>query len=153
MKKYLCMMALTLVMGAAAAQEPDNQQQPKQAPTAEQMAKMKADRMKQQLLLGDDQYDKVYKLCLKQSEAQQKRMEQMKKEQEEMSQQMKGILNEAQYEHNGKPRFGMGRPAGMDNDGMALAPMRKKGPTIDVKNDPRRNMTIKRDADATEAEK
>ena len=31
--------------------------------------------------------------------------------------------------------------------------MRKKGPTIDVKNDPRRNMTIKRDADATEAEK
>ena len=88
MKKYLCMMALTLVMGAAAAQEPDNQQQPKQAPTVEQMAKMKADRMKQHLLLGDDQYDKVYKLCLKQSEAQQKRMEQMKKEQEEMSQQM-----------------------------------------------------------------
>ena len=80
MKKYLCIMALTLVMGAAAAQEPDNQQQPKQAPTVEQMAKMKADRMKQQLLLGDDQYDKVYKLCLKQSEAQQKRMEQMKKE-------------------------------------------------------------------------
>lgn len=169
MKKYLCMMALTLVMGAAAAQEPDNQQQPKQAPTVEQMAKMKADRMKQQLLLGDDQYDKVYKLCLKQSEAQQKRMEQMKKEQEEMSQQMKGILNEAQYERyeqlqsarmhrrmpnkNGKPRFGMGCPAGMDNDCMAPAPMRKKGPTIDVKNDPRRNMTIKRDADATEAEK
>ena len=168
MKKYLCMMALTLVMGAAAAQEPD-QQQPRQAPTVEQMAKMKADRMKQQLLLGDDQYDKVYKLCLKQSEAQQKRMEQMKKEQEEMSQQMKGILNDAQYEryeqlqsarmhrrmqgNNGKPRFGMGRPAGMDNDGMAPAPMRKKGPTIDVRNDPHRNMTIERDADATEAEK
>ena len=53
---------------------------------------------------------------------------------------------------NGKPRFGMGRHAGMDKDGMAPAPMRKKGPTIDVRNDPRRNMTIKRDADATEAE-
>ena len=171
MKKYLCMMALTLVMGAAAAQEPEQQQpqQPKQAPTVEQMAKMKADRMKQQLLLGDDQYDEVYKLCLKQSEAQQKRMEQMKKEQEEMSQQMKGILNEAQYEryeqlqsarmhrrmpnNNGKPRFGMGRPADLDKDGMAPAPMFEKGPTIDVRNDPRRNMTIKRDTDAAEAEK
>ena len=169
MKKYFCMMALTLVMGAAAAQEPETQQpqQPQQPPTVEQMAKMKADRMKQQLLLGDDQYDKVYKLCLKQSEAQQKRMEQMKKEQEEMSQQMKGILNEAQYEryeqlqsarmhrrmpNNGKGRFGMGRPAGMNNGGMAPAPMFEKGPAIDVRNDPRRNMTIKRDAEATDAE-
>lgn len=165
MKKYLCMMALTLVMGAAAAQEPDNQQQPKQAPTVEQMAKMKADRMKRQLLLGNDQYDKVYKLCLKQAEAQRKLMEQMKKEQDEMSQQMKGILNEAQYERyeqlqsfrkdrrmpaRSDGRFAPGRPADVESDGLAPAPMRKKGPAIDVKGDPRRNMKIERGQDEAE---
>ena len=99
MKKYLFVMALSLVMGAAAyAQEAPEQTERKDPPTVEEMAKMKADRMKRQLLLGNDQYDKVYKLCLKQAEAQRKLMEQMKKEQDEMSQQMRGILNEAQYE-------------------------------------------------------
>lgn len=166
MKKYLFMMAMTLVMGAAAyAQEAPAQGEPKDPPTVEEMAKMKADRMKRQLLLGNDQYDKVYKLCLKQAAAQQKRMEQMKKEQEEMSQQMKGILNEAQYERyeqlqsprmgrrmpaRSNGRFVPGRPAGMEGDGVAPAPMRRKGPSIDVKGDPRRNMTIERGQEGAE---
>lgn len=166
MKKYLFVMALSLVMGAAAyAQEAPEQTERKDPPTVEEMAKMKADRMKRQLLLGNDQYDKVYKLCLKQAEAQRKLMEQMKKEQDEMSQQMKGILNEAQYERYEQlqsPRMGRrmparndgrfvpGRPAGMEGDGLAPAPMRKKGPAIDVKGDPRRNMKIERGQDEAE---
>ena len=166
MKKYLFLMALSLVMGAAAyAQEAPEQTERKDPPTVEEMAKMKADRMKRQLLLGNDQYDKVYKLCLKQAEAQRKLMEQMKKEQDEMSQQMKGILNEAQYERyeqlqsfrrdrrmpaRSDGRFAPGRPADVESDGLAPAPMRKKGPAIDVKGDPRRNMKIERGQDEAE---
>lgn len=166
MKKYLVMVALTLAIGAAQAQEQPRQGEPKEPPTVEEMARMQADRMKRQLLLGDDQYDRVYKLCLKQAEARQKRMEQMKKEQEEMSQQMKGVLNEMQYERyeqlqsgkmhrrmpvrNDRRMWGM-RPGAQRDGGMAPAPGRSKGPAIDIKGDPRRNMTIDR-TPATAAE-
>ena len=143
MKKYLFVMALSLVMGAAAyGQEAPEQTERKDPPTVEEMAKMKADRMKRQLLLGNDQYDKVYKLCLKQAEAQRKLMEQMKKEQDEMSQQMKGILNEAQYERyeqlqsfrrdrrmpaRSDGRFAPGRPADVDEGFLLDLPDRPRG--------------------------
>lgn len=171
MKKYLCMMALALMIGAGAvAQEgAPRRNAPKEPPTIEQMAKRQADRMRRQLLLGDDQYDKVYKICLKQAEAQRKRMEQMRKERKEMSQQMKGILNEAQYERysqlQSRPNGdAMRRPGpnngkcvckckgacpmakGVKGSGMKPAPQREKGPAIDVKGDPRRNMTVTREA-------
>lgn len=67
-------------------------------PTVEQIAKHKADRLKQQLLLGQDQYEKVYKLCLAQAEKDMARMKEQKAEKEQMAAEMKGILNDAQYE-------------------------------------------------------
>jgi len=78
-------------------------------PTVEQIAKRKAERLRQQLLLGDKQYDKVYKLCLAQAEKDVQRMQQMKAEKEQMAADMKGILNESQYEKfvqmQNPPRF------------------------------------------------
>lgn len=99
MKKSLFILIAALSVSAASAQQAENKQpEPKQAPSAEKMAKMQADRMKQQLLLGNDQYDKVYKLCLKKAQKQIARMEEIKKEQAQMNADMKKILNEAQYE-------------------------------------------------------
>ena len=99
MKKSLFILFAVLLVNVASAQQAENKQpEPKQAPSAEKMAKMQADRMKQQLLLGNDQYDKVYKLCLKRAQKQIARMQEIKKEQAQMSADMKKILNEAQYE-------------------------------------------------------
>ena len=99
MKKSLFILFAALSVSAASAQQVDSKQPTsKQAPTAEQMAKIQADRMKHQLLLGNDQYDKVYKLCLKRAQKQIARMQEIKKEQAQMSADMKKILNEAQYE-------------------------------------------------------
>lgn len=99
MKKSLFILFAALSVSAASAQQVDSKQPTsKQAPTAEQMAKIQADRMRHQLLLGNDQYDKVYKLCLKRAQKQIARMQEIKKEQAQMSADMKKILNEAQYE-------------------------------------------------------
>lgn len=99
MKKSLFILFAALSVSAASAQQVDSKQPTsKQAPTAEQMAKIQADRMRHQLLLGNDQYDKVYKLCLKKAQKQIARMQEIKKEQAQMSADMKKILNEAQYE-------------------------------------------------------
>ncbi len=99
MKKSLFILFAALSVSAALAQQVESKQlASKQAPTAEQMAKIQADRMRHQLLLGNDQYDKVYKLCLKRAQKQIARMHEIKKEQAQMSADMKKILNEAQYE-------------------------------------------------------
>ena len=99
MKKSLFILFAALSVSAASAQQVDSKQPTsKQAPTAEQMAKIQADLMRHQLLLGNDQYDKVYKLCLKRAQKQIARMQEIKKEQAQMSADMKKILNEAQYE-------------------------------------------------------
>ena len=99
MKKSLFILFAALSVSAASAQQVESKQPTsKQAPTAEQMAKIHADRMRHQLLLGNDQYDKVYKLCLKRAQKQIARMQEIKKEQAQMSADMKKILNEAQYE-------------------------------------------------------
>ena len=110
MKKLLFILLVALTVNAASAQQAESKQpEQKKAPTAEQMAKRQADRMKQQLLLGNDQYDKVYKLCLKKAQKQLARMEEMKKEQEQMMADMKKILNETQYEryqqHRNQPHM------------------------------------------------
>ena len=99
MKKSLFILFAALSVSAASAQQVESKQPTsKQAPTAEQMAKIQADRMRHQLLLGNDQYDKVYKLCLKRAQKQIARMQEIKKEQAQMNADMKKILNEAQYE-------------------------------------------------------
>lgn len=54
--------------------------------------------MREQYLLGEDQYDKVYKLCLKQAKQNEARHKEIIAEREQMSKDMKGILNDAQWE-------------------------------------------------------
>lgn len=101
MKKSIYFIAIAMMFSLTSfAQQANDNQQGKsiEPPTAEQIAKRQADRMKQQYLLGNDQYDKVYKLCLKRAEQQVARMQDMKKEQEQMNAEMKKILNETQYE-------------------------------------------------------
>lgn len=111
MKKSIYLVALALIMATTTMAKQQEQTKQRELPTAEQMAKMKAERMRKQLLLGNEQYEKVYKSCLKQAEKQHKRMMQAAKEQEEFSAEMKGVLNEAQlkrYEQTHKPRMRKG---------------------------------------------
>ena len=98
------MVVIAIMMATTAMAQ---QKEQKEMLTVEQIAKMKAERMRKQLLLGNDQYEKVYKNCLKEAEKQRKRMQQIAKEREEMAKELKGILNEAQwerYEQMQKPR-------------------------------------------------
>lgn len=81
------------------AQQTKEQNTPeKRVPTVEEIAKRKADHMREQYLLGKDQYDKVYKLCLKQAKKDEARHKEIKSEREQMAKDMKGILNDAQWE-------------------------------------------------------
>lgn len=150
MKKYFCLMAAALMISAASFAQPAQQDrrpapQPKEMPTVEEMAKMKADRMKQQLLLGKEQYDKVYKLCLEQAEAELARMKQIKAEKERMAAGMKGILNETQYERFEQMQQHRGRAFGKAPQGNrgkeGKAPQRMgKGPKVAPQGGMRRNM-------------
>ncbi len=132
MKKLLFILLATLTVSVVSAQQAENKQpEPKKAPNAEQMAKMQADRMKQQYLLGNDQYDKVYKLCLKKAQKQIARMEEMKKEQEQMDADMKKILNETQYERyqmqRNQPRMMRGGHQRGKMPQRGFCPMQMKG--------------------------
>lgn len=81
------------------AQQTKEQNTPeKRVPTVEEIAKRKADHMREQYLLGKDQYDKVYKLCLKQAKKDEARHKEIMSEREQMAKDMKGILNDAQWE-------------------------------------------------------
>ena len=91
MKRGIYLVVIAIMMAATAMAQ---QKEQREMPTVEQIAKMKAERMRKQLLLGNEQYEKVYKSCLKETEKQRKRMQQMAKEREEMAKEMKGILNE-----------------------------------------------------------
>ena len=105
MKRGIYLVVIAIMLAATAMAQHKEQ---REMPTVEQIAKMKAERMRKQLLLGNEQYEKVYKSCLKEAEQQRKRMQQMAKEREEMAKEMKGILNEAQwerYEQMQKPRM------------------------------------------------
>ena len=111
MKKSIYLSLIALMFSVASfAQEAENNEQPKErkVPTVEEIAKHKADRLRNDLLLGNDQYDKVYKLCLAQAKKDKARQEEMKAEKEAFSKDMKKILNEAQserYEQMQKPRM------------------------------------------------
>lgn len=134
MKKSIYLLIATLTISVASYAQQDNKEQPnkeRQFPSAEQMAKRQADHMRQQYLLGNDQYDKVYKLCLKRAQKQIARMQEMKKEQEQMNADMKKILNEAQYEryenNQNRPRQMMrgGMQRGQFHQGGAYQHMRQ----------------------------
>lgn len=98
MKKSIIITITALLFSVTAFAQQTPEAPKREMPTVEQIAKRKAERLRQQLLLGDKQYDKVYKLCLAQAEKDVQRMQQMKAEKEQMAADMKGILNEAQYE-------------------------------------------------------
>lgn len=100
MKKTVIISLVSLFLSTSIfAQQAEEQKLPeKQAPTVEQIAKRNADRMREQYLLGEDQYDKVYKLCLKQAKQNEARHKEILSEREQMSKDMKGILNDAQWE-------------------------------------------------------
>lgn len=101
MKKTIIISLVSLFLSTSIfAQQAEEQKLPeKQAPTVEQIAKRNADRMREQYLLGKDQYDKVYKLCLKQAKQDEEaRHKEIKSEREQMAKDMKGILNDAQWE-------------------------------------------------------
>ena len=105
MKRGIYLVVIAIMMATTAMAQ---QKEQKEILSVEQIAKMKAERMRKQLLLGNEQYEKVYKSCLKEAEKQRKRMQQIAKEREEMSKELKGILNEAQwerYEQMQKPRM------------------------------------------------
>lgn len=111
MKKSIYLSLIALMFSVASfAQEATQSEQPQErkAPTVEEIAKRRADRMRNDLLLGNDQYDKVYKLCLAQAKKDKARQEEIKAEKEAFSKDMKKILNEAQserYEQMQKPRM------------------------------------------------
>ncbi len=95
---FIAIAAMLFSVSAFAQQTTETQQAKPEMPTVEQIAKRKADRLKKQLLLGQDQYAEVYKLCLAQAEKDVERMKAWKAEKDAMAAQMKGILNDAQYE-------------------------------------------------------
>ena len=110
MKKSIYLSLIALLFSVASfAQEANNEQaNERKAPTVEEIAKRRADRLRNELLLGNDQYDKVYKLCLQKAKKDKARQEEMKAEKEAFNKNMKGILNEAQserYEQMQKPRM------------------------------------------------
>lgn len=117
MKTIIITIAALLFSATTFAQPTIEPKAEKSIPTAEQIAKQRADRMRQQLLLSDKQYNKVYKLCLEQAEKDVVIMQQKRVEKEQMAAEMKKILNEAQYERfesmqKGPRNFRHARPQG-----------------------------------------
>lgn len=110
MKKsiYLSLIAIIFSVASFAQEANKEQTNERKAPTVEEIAKHRADRLRNELLLGNDQYDKVYKLCLAQAKKDKARQEEMKAEKEAFAKDMEGILNEAQnerFEQMQKPRM------------------------------------------------
>lgn len=110
MKKsiYLSLIAIIFSVASFAQEANKEQANERKAPTVEEIAKRRADRLRNELLLGNDQYDKVYKLCLAQAKKDKARQEEMKAEKEAFAKDMEGILNEAQnerFEQMQKPRM------------------------------------------------
>ena len=105
---YLSLIALFFSVASFAQEASNEQTNERKAPTVEEIAKRRADRLRNELLLGNDQYDKVYKLCLQKAKKDKARQEEMQAEKEAFNKNMKGILNEAQserYEQMQKPRM------------------------------------------------
>lgn len=147
MKKAIYFSLVALMFSVASFAQQNQQQQQNNKPqepkvrTVEEIAKSRAERMRKQLLLGDDQYDKVYKLCLEQAKQDKARQEKMKAEKEAFAKDMKGILNEAQQErfeelqqprHKAPNRFcpyqkGNFRPQNRQNKAIAM-PQRFQAP-------------------------
>ena len=80
MKKsiYLSLIALLFSVASFAQGANNGQANERKAPTVEEIAKRRADRLRNELLLGNDQYDKVYKLCLQKAKKDKARQEEIR---------------------------------------------------------------------------
>ena len=107
MKKVIYLIAIMLVAAISVSAQTPIRHNAMQKPSAEQIAKQRAERMRKELALDNNQYNKVYKVYFKQAKEQAKRMEKMQKERKKFEMEMKVILNDVQY----KRYLEMERPA------------------------------------------
>lgn len=107
MKKVIYLIAIMLVAAISVSAQAPIRHNAMQKPSAEQIAKQRAERMRKELALDNNQYNKVYKVYFKQAKEQAKRMEKMQKERKKLEMDMKVILNDVQY----KRYLEMKRPA------------------------------------------
>ena len=107
MKKVIYLIAIMLVAAISVSAQAPIRHNAMQKPSAEQIAKQRAERMRKELALDNSQYNKVYKIYFKQAKEQAKRMEKMQKERKKFEMDMKVILNDVQY----KRYLEMKRPA------------------------------------------
>lgn len=107
MKKVIYLIAIMLVAAISVSAQAPIRHNAMQKPSAEQIAKQRAERMRKELALDNNQYNKVYKVYFKQAKEQAKRMEKMQKERKKFEMDMKVILNDVQY----KRYLEMKRPA------------------------------------------
>ena len=107
MKKVIYLIAIMLVAAISVSAQAPISHNAMQKPSAEQIAKQRAERMRKELALDNSQYNKVYKIYFKQAKEQAKRMEKMQKERKKFEMEMKVILNDVQY----KRYLEMKRPA------------------------------------------
>lgn len=107
MKKVIYLIAIMLVAAISVSAQTPIRHNAMQKPSAEQIAKQRAERMRKELALDNNQYNKVYKVYFKQAKEQAKRMEKMQKERKKFEMDMKVILNDVQY----KRYLEMKRPA------------------------------------------
>ena len=107
MKKVIYLIAIMLVAAISVSAQAPIRHNAMQKPSVEQIAKQRAERMRKELALDNNQYNKVYKVYFKQAKEQVKRMEKMQKERKKLEMDMKVILNDVQY----KRYLEMKRPA------------------------------------------
>ena len=107
MKKVIYLIAIMLVAAISVSAQAPIRHNAMQKPSAEQIAKQRAERMRKELALDNNQYNKVYKVYFKQAKEQAKRMEKTQKERKKFEMEMKVILNDVQY----KRYLEMKRPA------------------------------------------
>ena len=107
MKKVIYLIAIMLVAAISVSAQAPIRHNAMQKPSAEQIAKQRAERMRKELALDNNQYNKVYKVYFKQAKEQAKRMEKMQKDREKFEMEMKVIRNDVQY----KRYLEMKRPA------------------------------------------
>ena len=146
MKKSIILSLIALMISVAAFAQPKPQgAHERKAPSVEEIAKRHADFMQKAYKLDKGQYDKVYKLYLKQAKKNEARMKQIKKEREQMNKGMKGILNQeqwAKYEKMQQRRRFVPNVKPGNNPGQM-----KKGPVIERPQGKKNNMYLQREGD------
>ena len=88
MKKVIYLIAIMLVAAISVSAQAPIRHNAMQKPSAEQIAKQRAERMRKELALDNNQYNKIYKVYFKQAKELVKRMEKMQKERKKLEMDM-----------------------------------------------------------------